>query len=190
MLPSAEALDPTCVRVRPEAHRVKGDPHGRAIQLERALHRRLAHGRDEHGDRRPLRRAPTRGCSGSSSSRRSSTRRTASSRASRSATATRRRRRAGRHRAGAPHGVDRALGASPWGAESWRISNDAYKIQPRRTRAARTTALGAICPISGTGYVCPNRCDEAALQMFDAVIDESYHSAGYAGYDLDAFKNR
>ena len=29
-----------------------------------------------------------------------------------------------------------------------------------------------------------------ALQMFDAVIDESYHSAGYAGYDLDAFKNR
>ena len=26
--------------------------------------------------------------------------------------------------------------------------------------------------------------------MFDAVIDESYHSAGYAGYDLDAFKNR
>ena len=83
---------------------------------------------------------------------------------------------------------------SPWGAESWRISNDAYKIQATTNAGGLgpdATALGAICPISGTRYVCPSSAVmKQALQMFDAVIDESYHSAGYAGYDLDAFKNR
>ena len=83
---------------------------------------------------------------------------------------------------------------SAWGAESWRISNDAYKIQATTNAGGLgpdATALGAICPISGTRYVCPNKdVAKQALQMFDAVIDESYHSAGYAGYDLDAFKNR
>ena len=78
----------------------------------------------------------------------------------------------------------------------WTVSNDAYKLEAT-THAGGLgpdpTALGAICPLNsgGSRYVCPNNAVmKQALQQFDVVLDESYHSPGYAHYTLDEFKTR
>lgn len=86
--------------------------------------------------------------------------------------------------------------ASSWGPEKWEIDNDAYQNEAI-THAGGilpdATATAAVCPLNGAGnkYQCPSaEAAKQALANFDAVVDESYHSAGYSSYTLLDFKSR